>query len=160
MDDLFQATIEEKFKVLTSSVDELRSFLPKQRQEYAEDTKTQAAVERVCQKIIECTIDTNSEVLRRIDKSRAPRGRAGFQRMLELGIVGGKTYRRFAEEPNAYLRFRNLIVHVYDKIDAVAAYYTAQRLIPDAMQYGKEIRQYLDSLEIEDVDESGERSPS
>jgi len=28
------------------------------------------------------------------------------------------------------------------------------------MQYGKEIRQYLDSLEIEDVDESGEQSPS
>ncbi|MBI3921922.1 MAG: DUF86 domain-containing protein [Armatimonadetes bacterium] len=156
MDDLRQSTIQKKLHFLLKSIDDLRRYLPSRRQDYQEDANTQCASERVCQMIFECAIDINEQILKGLEQSTGRKGKDGFKRLHQLSIVGMQTLQRFTEGSNCHVNFRNLLVHVYDKIDPIAAYHTARRLIPDATRYAAEIRRYLDALEeAEDAAQMG-----
>lgn len=146
MDELRRETIEAKLRYLLDSLDHLEEILPPHRRKYEGDFVAQAAVERLCQVIVECSLDINSEILKGAAQSVPEKGRDRFTRVCELGILSREISLRFTRK-NGHVHFRNLLVHLYDRVDPTAAYYTARRLRSDAALYATEIRRYLDSLE-------------
>jgi len=105
-------------------------------------------VERLCQEIVECCLGINLLIAQRIAHTTPQSGREGFAILRRREVISEHVQQVFQQ---SYIGFRNLPVHVYDQIDAVASYYTARRLIFDAQTYVGEIHQFLDAAGDTDV---------
>lgn len=147
LDSRRRAIIDSKLQFQQETGDRLKEVLPGTRSDYESDWRIQTLVERLCQVIVECAMDVNVLLTQSIENTTPQTGREGFDILRRHGIVSQTIHDRYKR---SYIGFRNLVVHVYDKIDPVSAYYTAKSLLPDARQYAKQVRKFLDSLECDE----------
>ena len=108
---------------------------------YKNDWKTQRIVERTLQILVEQCIDIANHIIS--DKGmRLPAGYAdAFQVLMENAIISKKLFQTMEK----MAKFRNVVVHQYEKIDPAIGVSILHRHLGDFEKYKKTIIKYLSS---------------
>jgi uncharacterized protein YutE (UPF0331/DUF86 family) len=106
---------------------------------YRGSWKTQRIVERTLQVLIEMCIDIANHIISDTGM-RLPTGYADtFQVLVENKVIG----KRLFETMEKMAKFRNVLVHQYEKIDPALVVSILQRNLGDFEKYKKAIIKYL-----------------
>ena len=102
-----------KLSELEEYLGQIREFASIKQEEYSRDWKTQRIIERTLQMMIELTVDISAHLIS--DKRlRVPTGYADtFKVLFEGGLIGQELYQVLMQ----MAKFRNVVVHQYDRID-------------------------------------------
>jgi uncharacterized protein YutE (UPF0331/DUF86 family) len=102
-----------KLSELEEYLGQIREFASIKQEEYSRDWKTQRIIERTLQMMIELTVDISAHLIS--DKRlRVPTGYADtFKVLFEGGLIGQDLYQVLMQMAT----FRNVVVHLYDRID-------------------------------------------
>jgi uncharacterized protein YutE (UPF0331/DUF86 family) len=102
-----------KLSELEEYLGQIREFASIKQEEYSRDWKTQRIIERTLQMMIELTVDISAHLIS--DKRlRVPTGYADtFKVLFEGGLIGQDLYQVLMQ----MAKFRNVVVHLYDRID-------------------------------------------
>lgn len=110
-----KSLILRKFTELEEYLKQIKEFSKVSAKDYARDWKTQRIVERTLQIMIEICADIANHIIS--DKGyRTPKSYADtFKVLHEEGILGKDIFKIMED----MARFRNILVHHYEKIDEV-----------------------------------------
>ena len=102
-----------KLSELEEYLGQIREFASIKQEEYSRDWKTQRIIERTLQMMIELTVDISAHLIS--DKRlRVPTGYADtFKVLFEGGLISQDLYQVLMQ----MAKFRNVVVHQYDRID-------------------------------------------
>ncbi len=131
--------IASKLEQLGEYVDILKGYQHFKIEDLQADHTLKGAVERYLEIALECTIDIGEMIISREKLERPETYQEVFLILGEHGILPEDFAVKFA--PSAGLR--NILVHMYTKIDIGRLYYYLQNNIDDIEQFGKYIAQYL-----------------
>lgn len=143
MKDQDQKLVAQKLANLDEYLNELEPYLAISAKQFQSDRTRQRAVERLVQIVVECTIDTNNIIIRAANLAIAATARESFQRLRDQHILDDLITERFVKK---YVELRNVIVHLYEKVEPKTLYSSAQRLMKDAEAYARQIHRYLASF--------------
>ena len=104
--------IAAKLQTLDEVLNELRSLGTIDTEQLKHDWRTQRAVERSLQVLVEVAIDICQRLIALHGQSPATTGTDAIDRCIQLGILTE------VPEYRQMVRFRNFIVHRYDRVDA------------------------------------------
>ena len=104
--------IAAKLQTLDEVLNELRSLGTIDTEQLKHDWRTQRAVERSLQVLVEVAIDVCQRLIALHGQSPATTGTDAIDRCIQLGILTE------VPEYRQMVRFRNFIVHRYDRVDA------------------------------------------
>ena len=109
--------------------------------QYSGDWKTQRIIERTLQMMIETCVDIASHIIS--DKGfRVPKSYSdAFKVLHEERIVGGRLFGALEK----MAKFRNIVVHHYDKVDAEIVIGILKKDLNDFMGYKDSIIRFLKS---------------
>lgn len=108
--------------------------------EYLNQLTIRRAVERVIQLIIECAIDINNMILKRLNKGPASDYFNSFIDLAENDIIETS----FALEIAPSTGLRNILVHEYEKVDDVIVYHSIRKILSHYRHYLKAISERFD----------------
>ncbi|CCI01083.1 type VII toxin-antitoxin system HepT family RNase toxin [Microcystis aeruginosa] len=114
-------------------------------EDYRTLRERQLAIERLIQLIVQTGIDINYQILKCLDIESPNNARDALFQIVELGILEEHLAVQLAES----IKLRNLLVHLYKKIDPDIVHYSIANILRDYPRYQRLIVQYLDSLEAE-----------
>lgn len=134
--------IGRKIAQVDDYLKQIKEFSRISLRSYKKDWKTQRIVERTLQILIEVCIDIANHIIS--DQGmRVPVGYADtFQVLMENGVIS----RKLSETMEKMAKFRNVVVHQYEKIDSVIVISILHKNLGDFGKYKKSIINYL-SLE-------------
>ena len=104
--------IAAKLQTLDEVLNELRSLGTIDADQLKRDLRTQRAVERSLQVLVEVAIDICQRLIALHGQSPATTGTDAIDRCIQLGVLTE------VPEYRQMVRFRNFIVHRYDRVDA------------------------------------------
>lgn len=110
---------------------------------YATDRDRQLMVERLCQLVIECAIDTNGRLMDGLGQPPPESARESFDAVEEAGILGPQLTAAFRD---TFVGFGNRLVHAYERIDNAITYRTAGRLVEAGRDYVAAVGAYLAAI--------------
>lgn len=113
------------------------------REEYISNSDVQGLVERRLQTAIEGCINIGSHIIAGLGLKLAEDFSAVFRRLSEKGIIS----KGLSERLINMVKLRNLLVHVYWKVDSSKVYDYLMTGLEDLKQFSKEIVSYLDTIE-------------
>lgn len=128
--------LEEDIKIL----EEKRKIT---REEYLSNVDIQGLVERRLHTSIEGCINIGSHIIAGLGLKLAEDFSDVFRRLSEKGIISKELSERLIH----MVKFRNLLVHVYWKIDPLKVYDYLMTGLEDLRQFSEEIVSYLDTIE-------------
>ncbi len=131
--------IASKLEQLEEYVNILKGYQRFKIDDLRADHTLRGAVERYLEVALECTIDIGEMVISQKRLKRPETYQEIFHILAKHGILPGDFAIKFA--PSA--GFRNILVHMYAKIDIGKLYYYLQNNIEDIEQFSKYIAQYL-----------------
>jgi len=138
--DLFD-TVRKKLHLMLGFLDELSLELSEQKFDYlTASTSKHRAVERLCQLIIECSIDANNLLAIQSGESPPISARDSFKTVHQLGVISIETRDVFQYR---FVPFRNRLVHMYEEIDNERVYESARLLLDNSRRYIQEMIAYL-----------------
>jgi len=131
--------IGRKLVEIETYLNQVREFSKISVAVYKSDWKTQRIIERTLQILIEVCIDIANHIIS--DKRmRLPTGYADtFQVLMENKVIGKDLFRSM----DKMARFRNVVVHQYEKIDPAIVVSILRKKLGDFENYKKAITQYL-----------------
>ena len=122
-------------------LDELGEAVSASVEAYRSDRVLRRAVERLCQVVVECSVDVNG-LLIEAEGGPPPRSaRESFEEAHGLGIIDDDIRRPFC---HTYVGLRNRIVHDYDRLDDEIVIRTARRLVGDGRQFVTSVNGHID----------------
>lgn len=130
----YNGIIEHKLRVIEEKVENIKSWGIDSFQKLHASTLLQDAVERALQVAIEAMIDVTERILAL--KKVPPQNSAAKNmcKLHELKILSD------ASKYEEMVRFRNFIVHRYEKIDLEVLYNIVSKMLPLFHQFVDEIR--------------------
>jgi len=142
--DLFEP-VRRKLRLMLNFLDELSLELPDQKADYlGAPTGKHRAVERLCQLVIECSIDASSLLVIQSGGNPPTSARDSFKAVHQLGVTSIEIRNAFQYK---FVPFRNRLVHVYEEIDNERVYDSAQSLLDDGRRYIQQMTAYLERQE-------------
>ncbi len=135
-----QILIEEKLNSTKKFMLELAPFLRVSRQQFEREIWRQRVVERLTQIVVECAIDTNALLVQALNLPTPQHAKESFQILNQQGALDDVIMKRYVDK---YVGLRNVIVHLYEKVEARSLYYSAHRLLKDADVYIEQIQKFL-----------------
>lgn len=129
--------IAAKLQTLEEVLNELRSLGEIEVEQLKRDWRTQRAVERSLQVLIEVAIDICQRLIALLGQSPATTGTNAVERCIQLGILTEML------EYRQMVRFRNFIVHRYDKIDTAVLVNVVNNQLPVFEQFRDEVMAYV-----------------
>lgn len=109
---MINGVIAQKLQSLDTTLMELRSLGQIDIRELDDDWRTKRAVERDLQILVEIVIDVCQRLISVAGQAPAATSGDAIERCIQLGVLSGEEpYRQMA-------RFRNFVVHRYEKIDS------------------------------------------
>ena len=130
----YNGVIEAKLRVIEMTLHEMESWQIDSFSAFKSSSLLQKAVERALQVAIEAMIDTSEHILA-LEKEPASTALSAIIRLQELGMISNdKDYMEM-------IRFRNFIVHRYEKIDIEIVYSILKNKLPQFRKFIHEIRQ-------------------
>ncbi len=140
-----EALILRKLADLSTYIRQISDFRSLSVDEYESDWKTQRIVDRTLHIMIEMCIDIAGHLIsdRRL---RVPESYAdGFRILNENGIVSDN----LIEPLMKMAKFRNIIVHQYEKVDPEIVISILQRNIDDFQKFSDEIVTYMKNFDAD-----------
>ena len=112
----FNGIIERKLRVIEENISDIKSWNINSLQQLKESSLLQKATERALQISIEVMIDVSERILALNEIEPSNTSAENMKKLEQLGII-----RSFDDYANM-VRFRNFIVHRYEKIDIEIIY--------------------------------------
>jgi uncharacterized protein YutE (UPF0331/DUF86 family) len=130
----YNGIIENKLRVIEEKVDIIKSWEIDSFQKLQSSTMLQSAVERALQVAVVAMIDIAERILalKKIPPQKTSSG--SIIKLEELHIL------KNASDYEEMIRFRNFIVHRYDKIDLKIIYKIVSKMLPRFNQFVEEVR--------------------
>ncbi|MDR2585287.1 MAG: DUF86 domain-containing protein [Prevotellaceae bacterium] len=129
----YNGVIEAKLRVVEEKLLEIESWQIDSFSTFKASSLLQNAVERALQVIIEAIIDTGERILA-LEKEPATTSSSVLSRLQEMGMISeDKDYMEM-------VRFRNFIVHRYEKIDLEIVYSILKNKLPLFRKFIHDIR--------------------
>ena len=138
-----QELLLQRLKELSEFVDELEQYTQITLREYLKNQPHRRQVERMMQIVVESAIDTNSLLIKALQKPPADHASQSFERLFEMKIIG----RRLAERFQEYVSLRNDLVHRYRETKDAELWSSARELVRDTRFYIRNVQQYVESQE-------------
>lgn len=134
--------IGRKIAQVDDYLNQIKEFSTISLRSYKKDWKTQRIVERTLQILIEVCIDIANHIIS--DQGmRVPVGYADtFQVLMENRVISKKLF----ETMEKMAKFRNVVVHQYEKIDPAIVISILHRNLGDFEKYKKAILGYLSGV--------------
>ena len=130
----FNGIIERKLRVIEENISDIKSWNIQSLQQLKESSLLQKATERALQISIEVMIDVSERILALNQNEPANTSAENMKKLEQLGII-----RSFDDYANM-VRFRNFIVHRYEKIDIEIVYSILKNNLHLFNQFVNEIR--------------------
>ena len=112
----YNGIIESKLRIIEQKLEEIESWHINSFSQLKESSLLQNALERALQVSIEVMIDISERILALNKEHPLSSAQENIQRIQELGIISAKP------EYSDMVKFRNFIVHRYEKIDLEIIY--------------------------------------
>jgi uncharacterized protein YutE (UPF0331/DUF86 family) len=130
----FNGIIERKLRVIEENISDIKSWNINSLQQLTESSLLQKATERALQISIEVMIDVSERILALNEIEPANTSAENMKKLEQLGII--KSFNDYAN----MVRFRNFIVHRYEKVDVEIIYSIIKNNLHLFNQFVKEIR--------------------
>jgi len=131
--------IESKLEMLEEYVAILNGYQHHDVEELMRDHTLRGAVERYIEVALECMIDIGEMIISKEKLKRPDTYRDVFLLLGEHGILPDD----FAKDLAPAAGFRNVLVHMYAKIDIDRLYYYLENNLEDIERFGEYIARYL-----------------
>ncbi|HIH86650.1 MAG TPA: DUF86 domain-containing protein [Methanosarcinales archaeon] len=131
--------IESKLEMLEEYVAILKGYQHHDVKDLMRDHTLRGAVERYIEVALECMIDIGEMIISKEKLKRPDTYRDVFLLLGEHGILPDD----FAEDLASAAGFRNVLVHMYAKIDIDRLYYYLENNLEDIERFGEYIARYL-----------------
>jgi uncharacterized protein YutE (UPF0331/DUF86 family) len=129
--------ILQKLQALDQTLAELRSLGEVTVEALEEDWRVLRAVERDLQVLVEIVIDVCQRLLSLSKQAPATSGAEAVERCIQLGALSRK------EAYEQMVRFRNFIVHRYERVDVEILVDMVNRRLDDFEHFRNEILDYV-----------------
>jgi uncharacterized protein YutE (UPF0331/DUF86 family) len=113
---MFNGIIEKKLRVIEENVEAIKSWNIQSYQQFGESSLLQKVTERALQVSIEVMIDISERILALNKLTPANTSVENMLKLKGLGVI------QSADDYTDMIRFRNFIVHRYEKVDAGIVY--------------------------------------
>jgi uncharacterized protein YutE (UPF0331/DUF86 family) len=130
----YNGIIENKLRIIEEKIEMIQSWSIGSFRELQNSSVLQNAVERALQVAIEAMIDIAERILALKKIPPQKTSSASMKKLQELNIL------KNAADYEEMIRFRNFIVHRYDKIDLKIIYKLISKMLPQFYQFVDEIR--------------------
>lgn len=130
----YNGIIEKKLRIIEENISDIISWKIQSFNQLLENSMLQKATERALQVSIEVMIDISERILSINKIQPANTSAENIKKIEELGIIES------AENYTDMVRFRNFIVHRYEKIDIEILYSIVQNKLHLFDQFIDEIR--------------------
>lgn len=134
---MINGVVATKLQTLDEVLSELRSLGTLGVEQLNQDWRIQRAVERNLQVLVEVTIDVCQRLIALLGQSPATTGTDAIERCIQQGILSDLT------EYRQMVRFRNFIVHRYDRIDTVVLANVVNNQLTTFEQFRDEVLAYV-----------------
>ena len=131
---MYNGVIEAKLRIIEEKLGEIESWQIDSFRTFSANSLFQNAVERALQVMIEAVIDTGERILAIEKEPPTSSSSAVISRLQELGILS------YNKDYLDMVRFRNFIVHRYEKIDLEIVYAILKNKLPAFRTFIDEIR--------------------
>jgi len=133
---MLNGVILQKLQSLDETILELQSLGSVSARELLQDWRTRRAVERDLQVLVEVVIDICQRVIALSGQTPATTGGDAVERCIAMGVISDcDSYRQM-------VRFRNFIVHRYERVDVEILVEMVNRHLEDFVQFRREILVY------------------
>jgi len=134
---LTNGVIAQKLQTLEETLIELRSLGEVSAAALREDWRTRRAVERDLQILVEIVIDVCQRLISLAGQAPAATGADAVARCVQMGALSDQdAYRQM-------VRFRNFIVHRYERIDPEVLATVVRRQLADFDRFRDEVLAYV-----------------
>ncbi len=130
----FNGIIERKLRVIEENISDIKSWNINSLQQLKESSLLQKATERALQISIEVMIDVSERILALNEIEPSNTSAENMKKLEQMGII--KSFDDYAN----MVRFRNFIVHRYEKIDIEIIYSIIKNNLNLFNQFVNEIR--------------------
>ncbi len=130
----YNGIIERKLRVIEENVSDINSWNINSLQQLKESSLLQKATERALQISIEVMIDISERILALNEIEPANTSAENMKKLEQIGVI--KSFNDYAN----MVRFRNFIVHRYEKIDIEIIYAILKNNLYLFNQFVNEIR--------------------
>ncbi len=128
--------IERKLRTIEENIEAIKSWQIESFQQFSESSLLQKATERALQISIEVMIDISERILALNKLTPEDTSVENMQKLEKLGVI------QSANDYADMIRFRNFIVHRYEKVDAEIVYSIIKNKLNLFEKFVKEIRSY------------------
>jgi len=136
---MLNGIIVQKLQTLDEVLVELRSLGKIDAEQLAADWRTQRAIERDLQVLVEVVIDVCQRLISLAGQTPATTGVDAVERCIQLGALSDdEAYRQM-------VRFRNFIVHRYDRIEGSILVDLVNHRLPDFERFKEDVLNYVQS---------------
>jgi uncharacterized protein YutE (UPF0331/DUF86 family) len=130
----FNGIIERKLRIIEENISDIKSWNINSLQQLTESSLLQKATERALQISIEVMIDVSERILALNEIEPANTSAENMKKLEQIGII--KSFNDYSN----MVRFRNFIVHRYEKIDIEIIYSIVKNNLNLFSQFVDEIR--------------------
>jgi len=136
---MLNGIIIQKLQTLDEVLTELRSLGNINAGQLTAEWRTQRAIERDLQVLVEVVIDVCQRLISLAGQTPATMGGDAVERCIQLGALSDdEAYRQM-------VRFRNFIVHRYDRIEVTVLVDVVNHRLPDFERFKEDVLNYVQS---------------
>jgi uncharacterized protein YutE (UPF0331/DUF86 family) len=136
---MLNGIIIQKLQTLDEVLTELRSLGNINAGQLTAEWRTQRAIERDLQVLVEVVIDVCQRLISLAGQTPATTGGDAVERCIQLGALSDdEAYRQM-------VRFRNFIVHRYDRIEVTVLVDVVNHRLPDFERFKEDVLNYVQS---------------
>jgi uncharacterized protein YutE (UPF0331/DUF86 family) len=132
----FNGIIEKKLRIIEENIDAIKNWKIESFQQLKNSSLLQKATERALQVSIEVMIDISERILALNKLTPANTSVENIQKLEELGVI------QSTSEYSDMIRFRNFIVHRYEKVDVEIVYSIIKNKLTLFEKFVEEIRSF------------------
>ncbi|MBW6536739.1 MAG: DUF86 domain-containing protein [Mariniphaga sp.] len=132
----FNGIIEKKLRIIEENIDAIKSWKIENFQQFKDSSLLQKATERALQVSIEVMIDISERILALNKLTPTNTSVENIQKLEELDVI------QSANEFTDMIRFRNFIVHRYEKVDVEIVYSIIKNKLNLFEKFVEEIRSH------------------
>ncbi|MFH1617042.1 MAG: DUF86 domain-containing protein [Candidatus Margulisiibacteriota bacterium] len=131
--------LERKLLALEEYIREIKELQGHALEEFLKDGKLQDLAERRLETAIQCSIDIANHIISRLSLGQPEEYSESFE------ILGAKNIipEDFSLILSDMAKFRNVLVHLYDKIDEARVHKAVEDGVKDIIKYAQSIRQFM-----------------
>lgn len=134
--------VMSKLDFIQENLDDLKNFQDISLDEYLSNRHTQKIVERTLEIIFQAAIDANRHILKEGFQITIGAYREGFTEMGKLKVLSDSLATTLEESAG----MRNVLAHLYDKLDSSIVYRAIEMTLHDYPIYQEQILNYLGTL--------------